>query len=455
MEQRAGLITAANLTVVYIALLVMLGGGGMASPLAELACQVLALLFLAAWLVLRRGHLPAGGRRLWIVLGLVAAIPLLQLVPLPAFIWQALPGRDLLYESLLLVGAAEAAHPYSLAPLATLDGVLSLVPPFVLMTMIASLDAAGRLLAVRTIAVMGLASVAVGAAQIAAGPDSFLHFYGYDANAFLVGFQGNRNAEADVLLIGLLALLAGWGDWAAASRSGLAVIVAFSLTLVTATVLTGSRTGLALIPLALAWIWPLWRRTRNGTDRRAAAGRRPWLALGLVGTGLVGAALASQTRMVERVVARFDLLSGEFRPEIWRDSLYAIGQYWPFGSGLGTFTRVILPAERLEIIDNTLTNRAHNEYLELLIEGGLPLAASWLFAAVIIQRALRSAFAKDSPVPLGQAVFAGGTLSIVLLHSLVDYPFRSVALASLIGAAVAFVLVEPARARSGQHGISG
>jgi len=56
-------------------------------------------------------------------------------------------------------------------------------------------------------------------------------------------------------------------------------------------------------------------------------------------------------------------------------------------------------------------------------------------------RALREA----SGAARAQAVFSAGTLTIVSLHSLVDYPFRSMALASLVAVAAAFVLVPPVR----------
>ena len=95
------------------------------------------------------------------------------------------------------------------------------------------------------------------------------------------------------------------------------------------------------------------------------------------------------------------------------------------------------------VIDTALPNRAHNEFLELLLEAGLPGAFAWLAAAWLVLAALRLSLRKASPVPLPQAVFAGGTLTLATLHSLVDYPLRSMALAGLIGVAAALVLAPP------------
>jgi hypothetical protein len=80
-----------------------------------------------------------------------------------------------------------------------------------------------------------------------------------------------------------------------------------------------------------------------------------------------------------------------------------------------------------------------------LLEGGLPMALTWAAMAVLVLLALLRALRGTSGVPRAQAVFSTGTLTIVTLHSLVDYPFRSMALAGLVGVAVAFVLVPPAR----------
>ena len=62
---------------------------------------------------------------------------------------------------------------------------------------------------------------------------------------------------------------------------------------------------------------------------------------------------------------------GDTRFDLWQDTLTAIGNFWPVGSGLGSFSRAILPSERFAVIDETFPNRAHNDYLEFLLEAGL------------------------------------------------------------------------------------
>lgn len=396
---------------------------------------MLAAVALFGWFALRGPEALAVDRRIWIALALIAVVPLLQLIPLPPSLWHELPGRGVLRDALVLVGQEDAWRPLSVAPQRTLDGVLSLLPPFTAMLFVASMDARDRLLLLKVIAGFGLLSVAIGAAQLAGGGESPLQFYYRGQSGILFGFQGNRNAQADVLLIAILALVVGWGTAAAKSRALLGAVLIVGAVLLLGVVLTASRTGMGLIPVMLLWGLIFLRRERLIAAMRVT--RWQWLALGA--SGVVGVLAAWQTNAVARVLARFDF-SGEYRPDIWRDTIFAIQQYWPLGSGLGTFTRVIPPAERLEAVRGTLNNRAHNEYLELVLEGGIPLALCWAIVAALVLAGIWRGLRNRHVMPTGQAIFAAGTISLTTLHSLVDYPFRSMALVTLIAIAAALVL---------------
>lgn len=426
------------LTCGYVLLLLIGGGGGSPAPLSELFCQILAALALVAWFWLHGTAAIAMQRSVSWMVALVLIVPIAQLIPLPPSLWHGLPGRDLLRESLALIEAEDTWRPLSVAPQRTLDGVLALFPPLLAMAMVASLDAAGRQNLLKTIAIFALVSVTVGAGQLASAGHGQLQFYAGSDPGVPGGFQANRNAQVDILLIGLLALIAAWHLRANRDRATTLALGALALLLLLGAFLTGSRTGIALMPLTVAWCLVL---VRGELFSQTALFRlRNLLLAGIAGLGL--AAAAWQTRPIQQVLLRFTF-GGEYRPEIWRDTLHAIGQYWPLGSGLGTFTRAIGPAERLEAIGPLLPNRAHNEYLELLLEGGLPIALAWGAVATLVPVALTRALRGMTGVPREQAIFTAGTLTIVALHSLVDYPFRSMALASLVGVAAALVLAPP------------
>lgn len=413
-----------------LGLLLAVGGGGSPAPFSELLCQLFAAAALAAWAFAAEGSTARHDWRLMVVAGLIAIPPALQLIPLPPALWHALPGREAMRASLDLIGLGADWRAMSIDPARTLASLLSLIPPLLVMVMAARLAAPQRRLLIWVVAGMALLSVLVGAAQIAGGGSGFLSFYG-SSDGILYGFQANRNAEVDVLLIGLLALAAGWvslRDMRATPPFWL--FVGLGAVLLLGAMLTASRAGIALALPALGAVAAIIRPPRLTAAKFTA--RRLLLAIASTLAPIALAAVLWRNAAIGRVAARFQI-EGEFRPELWRDSLYAIEQNWPFGSGLGTFYPAFVPAERLEVIDNLLPNRAHNEFLELALEGGLPLLACWLVAALLVGFALWRALRTDHGAPREQALLALGILSVTLLHSLVDYPFRSMALASLIG----------------------
>jgi O-antigen ligase len=422
------------LTCGYIALLMLLGGGGTPAPLSELACQVIAAFAALLWLLAVSARMRRRVPGLAVVAGLIVALPAVQLIPLPAFLWQALPDRTDLKDALALIGQENSWRPWSIAPHRTFAALLSLGPPLLAMGFASQLDSEGRRSLLKTIAAVGLLSVAVGAVQLAAAGTSPLLFYGDEGGA-LYGFQANRNSQADVLLIALLALFAAWsgGRGGGAGRDSWPGLTALGVLLVLGVVLTTSRTGIALIPVALVFIWPMLSRS---LPRLRLA--RSTLLASLVA---LAAALfwAWRSPAIARVLTRFDF-AGEYRIDIWRDTVFAIQRSWPVGTGVGTFQHAIFPAERLEAIGPTLPNRAHNEVLELLLEGGLPGLVCWLVATAITLLALGRALAQVQGSAKLPIQFAAGTLAVTALHAVVDYPLRSMALAGLIGVAAGIAL---------------
>jgi O-antigen ligase len=431
----------------YLAALVALGGGGSPAPLAELACELLAVIALGLWLAGSPILSLAPPKGLIALTVLALAVPLFQLVPLPAAVWQAMPGRASMTAALDLVGASDDWRPLSVSPHRTLAALLSLGPPLAMLWFAALGTGRELRLLVIAAAVMSLTAVVVGAGQLAQGPSGWLDFYATGDSGVLHGFNANRNTAADILLIGLTALAAVWSQWPAGQRrTASAAFVGIGALLLLAVLLTGSRTGIAMIPLATGFAVAIIRTRPGASGGLRGFGAKGWACL--AGTGFAaGAALWwwREVPALARVLARFDF-SGEFRPELWRDAWFAAGHYWPIGSGLGTFLPAMLPAERLEVVDQTLPNRAHNELLELAIEGGLPLMVCWAAIVMIVLWSLRQALAPDSRVPRAYALFASAVIAIAALHSLVDYPLRSMAMAGLVAMSVGIVLSAASRA---------
>jgi len=421
----------------------ILGGGGTSNPVTEILLQLIAALLMAVW-CLAPGQAPRKVS-LWVpvVCLLVIALPLIQLIPLPPSIWHTLPGRDVEIASLALVGRENSWMPWSITPGRTLAVFIAMIPPLAMMWFVAALDERGRNGVLRAIAVMALVSVVLGAFQLAAPIDKVPSFYSYIHRGYVIGFQANRNAEVDVLLIGALATTALFAGRDTRVRQQAPAMVIYAMTmmlLLSGAVLSGSRGGILLIPatalFALLIVQPggfFARRTLIGIS-----------VIALV--GLIAAWLLRDNAAIGKVAARF-AADKDFRAELWTDTVYAIGQYWPFGGGMGSFIELMTPVERLEVVDPTLPSRAHNDYLEILLEGGIFGIA--LIAAIticLIIMALKSW--KSGSVTRAHGRFAFAAFFIIAAHSLVDYPFRSMSLAMLVGAAAG--LLAPAGSTRGQ-----
>jgi exopolysaccharide production protein ExoQ len=418
----------------------ILGGGGSPAPLPELILELLAAAAMATWLLSGslRHRVP---RQAWWIAALIAVIPLVQLIPLPPGLWQAMAGRELARDALALIGAENGWRAWSLAPDRTLASLLALGPPLAVLVMTAGLRRPGRIALLGVICVAALLTLVVGALQLSGGPDSPLRFYG-TSDQVLLGFQANRNSTADLMLIAIVALPALVVELARRDSFPLSrgFVIGTSLAgMVLGTlgvVLTASRTGIVLLPLALI---------------AAAAVLRTWLGISRrrlivsAGAALLAIAVAAwllwNSAVLTRLTARMDF-SAELRPELWRDSLYAARLYFPWGVGMGDFVSAILAGERLEVVRETLPNRAHNDYLELAVEAGaFGLAALGAIAAILAlaaRKALRRAATGSAALP----IFAIAALGLLALHSLVDYPLRSMAMACL-GAACAGLLLGP------------
>lgn len=421
--------------VAALAVALVAGGGGSPSPTPEIAVQI-AVAALALWWFGAQRENDRIPRRALVVAALMLVVPVLQLVPLPPVLWQNMPGREAAVEALGLIGRADTWRPVSLAPARTLAALLATVPAALVVLMVAASGNRARLRVLMTIAAGGVVTVIVGAVQLTQGPSGFLRFYGAGSTT-LDGFQANHNSTADVLLIAIVAAAAvcrcrlnsGARQSLALGITG-AIIAVLSL----GVVLTASRAGIVLLPLSLAAattpLWPalapLLRASRVLTIGLAAIG-------GIAVLGLL------RLSVFDRILARFEVLR-DMRPELWQDSLFAAQSYYPFGVGMGNFVPALLASERLEVVRETMPNRAHNELLELAVEAGLFGLATWAAIAALLVAAVFTR-PKDPPSNERAMAFAGAAcLAILVLHSLVDYPFRSMSLA-IAGAACAGLIL--------------
>ena len=172
-----------------------------------------------------------------------------------------------------------------------------------------------------------------------------------------------------------------------------------------------------------------------------AAGSRSGVLIGVAITVLSIAFLSWRSRVGGLAVATLFVLVGAFgfgaiskidlekvdpafgRLEFARTTIEGIGENWLWGVGYGNFDKAYQMYESPEMIFRAYVNHAHNDYLEVIFEGGLAGVVLILFylSAFLLR------YRKAASEPLQRAAFL--SILFVLLHSLVDYPLRTGALA--------------------------
>ena len=434
------------LLALFVMVAIILGGGGTPNPATEILLEIVLLVFAAAWIWLPRETGTIGwtqaDRLALALVAVVLVVPVVQLVPLPPSVWAVLPGRENELAALALVGQETSWRPVSLSPARTLASLLSTIPALFCLFAVSQLEIHERRLVLAAIVLMAIVTALLGGLQLTAGGRG-LNLYPEHHVGWVTGFQANRNAAADLLLIGLLALAVLAAPYLASNRErrplrinrrALSILTALTaLLLILATVMTGSRTGTVLILVSGAAALAVFAFGPAHAPR-APLPRTAVLVIAAGAAFLIAVFLAlAGTTAVGRVALRFADIDTS-RAEIWQDTWFALKQYWPVGFGMGGFEPAMLPAERLEVLDPSVPNRAHNDFLEIGLEAGIlgyaVLAAAALLCLFLAWRAWR-----DAPAMRRQVVFGLGVLLIIGLHSFVDYPLRSMAIACLAGVA--------------------
>ena len=375
-------------------------------------------------------------------------IGLLQLIPIPADLWSALPGRDRIAAELATAGVQRGWAPLSLSPQATAATLLALVPAAAVFLATRTLPATGRRLLILVLFGVCAASAVIGGLQILGGQDSPLRFYAVTNPNPAVGFFANRNHLASLLACAIpfavVEVLLALRDRAPGRGLRLGLWGMVILLAVVGVAMTQSRAGLLLVGLGLlGGVTLAWRG-----DLLKAGGRWPLIILG---GGLIVLILLAPVVFSGALARIEDGVQDGLRLKAVEVGAQAALAFAPLGTGLGTFVPVYMMFETPDAMQNTYLNHAHNDWLELLIEGGLPALALMLVFLCWFAWAARNAWrGGQSTGPVARA--ASLVIVFLLLHSLVDYPLRTPAVLCLFALACGLMLPpraarEPAPAR--------
>ena len=430
------------IAIAFLALCLVLGGASAAGAIANAFLQVLAVVIILALMWSRRFAVPAEARPLGWIVALFLAGSLLSLVPIPPGLWQSLPYRGEIAEGMRLLGLGQVSLPLSLAPAATIASLLWLLPPIAMFLLTVSLPPDERRRLGGTIVVLAVLSIILGVLQLLGGSGTPLLFYQITNAGFPVGFFANINHQATLILCALPCAAVIATQFASRSETskrsgGLIIAVAFSLFLTAGILLSGSMAGYGLfVPAAFASLL-IYRRATAGA---VGAGWKAALALLIalfVGLAVFGP--VSQQSLSDKFSA-----NPASRRVLAATTVEAIEDSFPVGTGLGTFSNVYRRYEDPQQASREYANHAHNDYLEIVLELGLlGLLVVALFILWWSRLSLR-AWRSDLP-GMRMAEPAALIIGIVLLHSLVDYPLRTSAIAAVFAVACAFLVPPPVR----------
>jgi O-antigen ligase len=134
-------------------------------------------------------------------------------------------------------------------------------------------------------------------------------------------------------------------------------------------------------------------------------------------------------------------LSTDLRWPLASITVNAAKDYFPFGSGIGTFAPIYQRYEPLEYLLEAYVNRAHNDWLETWLEGGLITATVvCLLLACFLFLAYRSWRTTNPSFLVAYARAGSICIGLLLIHSVLDYPLRTTALMVMVAISFAFML---------------
>ncbi len=398
------------------------GGASRADAFGQVVVRGAAAIVTVAMVLLAPRPFTPPAKPVWLLLSAAVGLAVLQTVPLPPGVWTALPGRQLFVEAAAASGQAQPWRPLAIVPGAAANAAASLLVPVAVLMAAAGLDDAERRRLPGVLLILVVAAMLIGLLQFSGVRlnNPFIN----DVTGQVGGSFANRNHLALFLAVGCL-LAPAWAfldgrrpGWRAPVALGLVVVLLLMV------IATGSRAGTLLGVLGTLVGCAL-----VGKEARRMSRRYPrWVVPAIAAAAAaVVAALVLLSIAAGRAVAvdrAFAVDPGQdMRSRGLPTVLDMIRQYFPAGSGLGGFDPIFRVHEPFELLKPTYFNHAHNDYLEIVLDAGLPglglLAAGlgwWLWASAHAWR-----FGSGATLSrLGSAV-----LLLIILASAVDYPART------------------------------
>ena len=386
----------------------------------------------------------------WALIACLAVVAA-QLIPLPAGLWARLSPHAIDVESAVRVGTVPpASHPLSLDPDAT-AWALALGGGYVAMFWCArAIFASGGVrLTTRGISSLGLGLTVLVAIQRATAPQLlFWTWRPLDAGASPYGPFVNRNSLACWLAMAV-PLVIGYvvarhesrptGTRPAAGIDSTQLWLGGAAVLMTGGLIGSlSRGGILGGAIGLL-VFVLLARTRVSRPRGLA-----WIVAGLIAMAAFGTRYADLDALAMRMQETTEF--GEWgRRVIWRDTWAMTADFRLTGVGAGAFQQGMLVYQQAP--RQFFFNHAHDEYLQLLAEGGIlvavPAALALAAATAMLARQLRT----DRSAIFWVRAGAIAGMAAAAVQSLWDTALRTPANGVLFAIVAAIALHEPRKGR--------
>jgi O-antigen ligase len=402
-------------------------GGSAQGIWANMVLQLLGAAIIT-WAALHGEDQPLtrSARQLLLLLMAGIAVVAAQLIPLPPSVWPHLGPRRAVAEGFTVLGMRVPAEPLSLTPATTLDSLLGVIPPLAIFCAMVRLRAYRAQWLGAALITGTLAGIALGAMQVATSHGSRSPWNLYEETNFgrAVGFFANRDHMATLMVVAIPFLAALVASRRGASIHRYSALVAAAggalIVILVGLALNGSLAGygLALPVLGASALIVLPQRSKL----------RPWIVAG-VALLLLGSMAAIEMGPVGAgTIGEHASSAVQSRAELLSTTSRATRDFMPFGSGLGSFRSVYHLYERPDQVTNIFVIHAHNDYAELALELGIAgVLVMLLFLAWWTVRAWR-AWRTAEAGPFARAAAVGS--AAILLHSLVDFPLRTAAIAA-------------------------
>ena len=394
----------------------------------------MAYVLAAAAFVLACVVRPAVARRgnRWLDLALAAYLLVVAAatVPVPPAVRLALSPSSRVMDSTFLLdrvdgvdgapaAATEGARALSIDPAATtISLVLSIALLLLFWCARAVFARGGVRLCARAVAGLGLVLAAVGMAQHATAPHQLYWMFPTRSATPFGPFM--NHSDFATWLVMALPVTAGYLIARLQSRRShagqpLGLADAFDNTAMWLTIAIGfmsaalvvglSRSGLVAAVAGLGSLWGLSRGRMRGRGRA-------WLLAGFLAVAAIAAAYANTGALSERVSETITRGLGG-RSAIWRETWPMIKDFWLTGVGPGAYQRGMIVYQQSPRV--VFFNHAHNEYVQVLAEGGLLLAVPAIVIIVAGGWRIRRRLSGDrTPIYWIRAGAVGGLIAIAV-----------------------------------------